>query len=529
MDFDLLVRGAQVIDGTGAPARRADVGVRDGSIVAIADVPPSASALEVVEGNDLVLAPGFIDIHTHSDVTLLSAGAGLNKICQGVTTEVIGNCGFSAFPAAPERLALHEDHLAYLGPDEVDIQWTDFDGYAQALEAAEPIQNVACLVGHGTLRIAVAGVASEPLQDDQSRAMRTALERALEQGAFGFSTGLTYVPSMFGPTDEITMLAKVAAGHNAIYATHARATAGKEAEAVSEAIEIGRRSGVKVEFSHVAINDPRSWGGASKLIEQFDDARSGGVDIQFDVYPYDASASSLAQYLPTWLTTVQLDEARRLLADPVTHQRALSDLSGGWFGGIPWLWDRVLVTQSLPGDEGSPGHTIAQLAETWQLEPAEVVLQLFEKFGNALQVAMFYRTEHDMMEFLRHPSAVIGSDGIAMRHEALTERPHPRFYGTFPRVLGRYVREKGLIGLEEAVRKMSGEPADRCGMSGRGYIKVGQAADLVLFSPSLVCDEATFEAPNRLPLGIAKVYVNGQPVVDGGRWNGKKPGRVLRH
>ncbi len=528
MDLDLLIKGAAVVDGTGGPAQHADVAVRDGSIVAIGTLPAGSRAKKEVDATGLTLTPGFVDLHTHSDVTLLHDGAGINKVCQGVTTEVTGNCGFSAFPIASERRQLHEDHLAYLGPDVVDIQWDDFDGYVAALEAAHPIQNVACLVGHGTLRLAVAGKAPGPLDSCQESEMRSALELALEQGALGFTTGLTYVPSMFGSTAEITMLAAVASRHDALYATHARGTAGREREAIAEAIEVGQVSGVRVEFSHLALNDPRSWGSAGESLSLFDDARRAGADIQFDVYPYDASASSLSQYLPTWLTTLTSSEARNLLSAPASRQRALSEISQGWYGGIPWMWDRVLVTQSGPGDQESPGHTIEQLASKSGEDPCAVVLRLFEEQGNGLQVAMFYRTEEDMVEFLRHPASVVGSDGVAVAMTSLSERAHPRFYGTFPRVLGRYVREKPILGLEEAVHKMTGEPAERCRIARRGYIKVGYAADLVLFSAGKVADMATFAEPNRLPLGIDQVYVNGQAVVEHGAWNGTSAGRVLR-
>jgi N-acyl-D-amino-acid deacylase len=527
-NFDLLVRNALLVDGTGRPGRPADVGVLDGVITAVGTLPADAQARSDIDASGLTLVPGFIDVHTHSDVTLLTGAAGVNKVCQGVTTEMTGNCGFSAFPIAERHRRLHDDHLAYLGPDVAELSWTGFDGYAHAVEVAGPIQNVACLAGHGTLRIAVAGNAEGPLSEDQGREICAQLDGALEQGAFGFSTGLTYVPSMFGSLDEIAMLGKVAARHDAVYATHARAVAGKERDAIKEAIEVGRRSGGRVEFSHLAINDPRAWGSASASLALFDDARSAGIDIQFDVYPYDASASSIAQYLPTWLTAGGPGAARRLLSNQATRQRALLETAGGWFGGIPWMWDRVLVTQSGPGDEESPGHTIDQLSATWGCDPCEAVLRLFESYGNALQVAMFYRTEEDMVEFLRHPASIVGSDGVAMAKASLSEKPHPRFYGTFPRVLGRYVREKAVLSLEDAVRKMTGEPADRFHIARRGYVKPGYAADLVLFSAETVADTATFAEPNRLPVGIDKVYINGRLVVDHGSWNGTSAGRVLR-
>lgn len=527
MAFDLIISGGTVLDGSGAPGYPGDVAVTDGVIAAIGALPGAAAARRI-DATGQVVAPGFIDIHTHSDVTLTRPSAGVNKICQGVTTEVTGNCGFSAFPVAPGREAEHAEHLAYLGPDHADLRWRDFDGYAEAVRAARPIANVGCLAGHGTLRIAAGVPAAAEYPAEYQRALGRLLEECLEQGALGFTTGLTYVPSMFGTPQEIAALGAVAARYDALYATHARGVAGQERAAVAEAIEVGRRSGVRVEFSHLAINDPRFWGQAGVMLELFDQAGAEGLDVGFDVYPYDASASSIAQYLPTWLNAGGLDEARRLLGDRATRERALRDLAAGWYGGIPWMWDRVLVTHSAADDTESPGHTIEELASGSGRSPAAVLLGLYEEHGNAVQVAMFYRTEEDMAAFLRHPRSVVGSDGVAMAQASLADRPHPRFYGTFPRVLGRYVRDTGLITLAAAVRKMTGEPADRCRLAGRGYLRPGYAADLVVFGAGQVRDTATFAASNQLPAGIGRVLVNGVEVVAGGGWNGATAGRVLR-
>jgi len=530
MAFDLVISGGTVLDGSGGPGYRADVAVTGGIIAAVGDL-AGVSGSETARRLDaagLVVAPGFIDIHTHSDVTLTQPGAGINTICQGVTTEITGNCGFSAFPVAPARRAEHAEHLAYLGPDRADLRWRDFDGYAEAVRASRPIGNVGCLAGHGTLRIAAGVPPAAEYPGEYRDALGRLLEECLEQGALGFSTGLTYVPSMFGTTDEIATLGEIAARHDALYATHARGVAGQERAAVAEAVEVGRRSGVRVEFSHLAINDPRFWGRAGTMLALFDEAVTAGLDIGFDVYPYDASASSVTQYLPAWLHAAGWDEARRMLSSPATRARALRDLAAGWYGGIGWMWDRVLVTHSAADDTESPGHTIEELAASSGREPAEVLLDLYERHGNAVQVAMFYRTEQDMREFLRHPSSVVGSDGVAMARDALSQRPHPRFYGTFPRVLGRYARDTGLITLASAVRKMTGEPADRCRLAGRGYIRPGFSADLVTFAAADVRDTATFAASNQLPEGIGSVLVNGVQVVTDGRWNGQAAGQVLR-
>ena len=499
-----------------------------GVITAVGQLPADAQAASVVDASGLVLAPGFIDVHTHSDVTLLHGAAGVNKVCQGVTTEMTGNCGFSAFPIAPRHRGLHNDHLAYLGPDVADLAWVDFDGYAHVVEAAHPIQNVACLAGHGTLRIAVAGTADGPLRPEQENSICAELERALEQGAFGFSTGLTYVPSMFGSPAEIALLGGVAARYGSVYATHARGVAGQERDAIEEAVEVGRRSGVRVEFSHLAINDPRSWGSAQASLALFDDAARAGIDIKFDVYPYDASASSIAQYLPTWLTTGGPVAARQLLSEPATRRRALAEMAGGWFGGIPWLWDRVLVTQAGPGDSGSPGHTVEQLSASWGCDPGEAVLRLFETHGNALQVAMFYRTEEDMVEFLRHPASIIGSDGVAMAEASLSEKPTRAFTALSPGYLGVMSARRPSWAWKTRCARCRASPPTGSASPVAAMSRPGFAADIVLFSADGVADRATFVEPNRLPVGIDKVFVNGSLVVEHGSWNGTSAGRVLR-
>lgn len=507
-----------------------DVGVIDGRIVAIGEIAESAPAKRRIAANGLVVAPGFIDIHTHSDVTLLEPGAGINKVCQGVTTEVTGNCGFSPFPVADAQRDALTELVAYLGPAELDLGWHDFAGYASALQAAGPIQNVACLVGHGALRIAASGLADRPLTTDEQSLIARLLDETLEQGAFGFTSGLTYVPSMFAPTEELILLASVAADRDAIYATHARARAGQELAAIEEAIAIGRRSGARVQYSHLALNDPAFWGRAEDSLALFDNAVGQGIRLAFDVYPYDASASSITQYLPTWLVGLGGERARLVLADSAERHRVRAELAGGFYGGIPWMWDRIILTEaSYIGDVEHVGKTFAAIADTIDTDPEELMLQLFERNGNAAQVALFYRTEADMVSFLRHPASTVGSDGLAVSPRARDARPHPRYYGTFPRVLGRYVREGRQLTLEQAIRKMTGEPADRLGLHRRGYLKVGYAADIVLFAATQVSDTATFLEPNTFPTGIETVIVNGIAVVEGERWNGRRAGSVLYH
>jgi N-acyl-D-amino-acid deacylase len=523
--YDLVIRGASVIDGSGADPFVADVGVRAGRVAAVGEIGAEVSAERVIDAAGSVVCPGFIDIHTHSDLTLIEDGRGESKLLQGVTTEVVGNCSFSAFPIEPTRLELHADHLAR-ATAAITPWWTDLDGYAAAAHDRGLALNIAPLVGHGTLRVAALGVDQRDATTDELARMQRDLALALEQGAFGMSTGLTHVPSAYGGFDEVEALCTVLRQHDALYATHARAVAPDERAAVAEAVEIGRRTGVTVEFSHLAINRPERWGTGDELLGLFDTARHDGVDIFFDVYPYDASSSSLTQYLPPWVQAGGTEAMRARLADPSQRRRALADMADGWFGGIPWLWDRFLVS-SVPDGYGT-GRTLAQLADDEQLRPDELTLQLCERYGNELQVVLFYRSDDDVARFIAHPLAVIGSDGNAIPLMQPHARPHPRNFGTFPRVLGTYSRDRGVVALTDAIRKMTSEPARRLGLDGRGVVAVGAVADLVLFDPATVADRAEFGQAPRPPIGIDVVVVNGIVMLDGGTISAQRPGRVLR-
>jgi N-acyl-D-aspartate/D-glutamate deacylase len=295
---------------------------------------------------------------------------------------------------------------------------------------------------------------------------------------------------------------------------------------VAEAIEVGRATGVRVEISHLAINRPERWGTGQELLDLFEGARRDGIDIVFDVYPYDASSSSLTQYLPPWVQEGGTDEMRDRLGAPAARRRALADMQGGWFNGIPWLWDRFLVSGTPDG--ALVGRTLAELAEEQRLGPDELTLRLCERYGNEIQVVLFYRTDTDVSAFLRHPLAVVGSDGNAIPLDQASAKPHPRSFGTFPRVLGRYVRDRGVLELPDAVRKMTAEPARRLGLDDRGTIDVGMVADLVVFDPRAVADRATFEEPASAPSGIIHVMVGGTLVVSDDEVTGHRPGKVLR-
>jgi N-acyl-D-aspartate/D-glutamate deacylase len=523
--FDLVIRNATLIDGTGGPPRPGDVGITAGRITAVGSIGADADVGRTINASGWIVCPGFIDIHTHSDLTLVADGIGESKLRQGVTTEVVGNCSFSAFPIEPDRLDLHADHLAGVSAP-IRPWWTDFDGYADALEDQGLAINVAPLAGHGTLRVAAMGLDERRATTAEVSRMERDLDRALEQGAFGMSTGLTLVPSSFGDFDEVAALARVLASHGALYATHSRSIPPDERASVAEAIDIGRQTGVSVEFSHLAINRPERWGCGAELLTMFEEARAEGIDIFFDVYPYDASSSPLTQYLPPWVTAGGTEAMRSRLADAAKRRRALDDMAMGWFDGIPWLWDRFVVSGSPDGE--FVNLTLDELSAREGIEPYELTLRLCERYGNELNVVLFYRSEIDVERFVAHPLSVIGSDGNAISLEQSDGCPHPRNFGTFPRVLGSYVRDRGVLDLSDAVRKMTGEPARRLGLEDRGTLTVGSVADIVVFDPESVIDNADFGQGATAPTGIETVIVGGSVVLDRGIIGTDRPGRVLR-
>lgn len=528
--MSLGIVGGLVADGTGGELQLADIEVAAGRIVRVIsrrpDEPSNVIADEVIDAAGQIVAPGFIDIHTHSDVILLREPTGASKVLQGVTTEVTGNCSFSAFPVHPDRRADLADHLARLGDGAPVISWTDLQGYVDALQGMHPSLNVLPLVGHGALRIAALREPYGPANQADARQMRRLLDQSLEAGAWGLSTGLTHSPSSSGSPEEIHDLLSVVASRDALYATHARAVAGSEFGAIDEALEATRRTGARLQFSHLALNDPSSWGKSDQALRLFDQAHSESLDVAFDVYPYDASSSSLVQYLPQWAQEGGSDGLRRHSSESAWRSRVLREMEEGWYGGIPWLWDRVLLIDVGPRAD-LVGLTLQEACQVEAADPYELVLDLCINYGSEVMVVMFYRTESDMMTFLAHPLASVGSDGNALPIDRGTGNPHPRAFGTFPRVLGQYVRDRGLMSLPEAIRRMTSLPASRLGLADRGIIQAGAIADLVTFDPVSIEDRATFQRPRQAPLGVSTTIVDGQVVVRDGLLTAAAPGRVL--
>jgi N-acyl-D-amino-acid deacylase len=525
----LLIRGAQVIDGSKREPFQGDIAVENGMIT---EVSPSikGGGKTVIKADGLVAAPGFIDIHSHTDLTIFKHPLAESKALQGVTTEVVGNCGIGAFPANPERravlidyLRMHDFHLPSDG-----LIWNNFTQYADQLDRIGLGLNLAPLVAHGALRIAILGAEDRVPSDRELEKMKNFLAESLEQGAWGLSTGLIYPPGSFAKTEELVDLAKIVAHYEAIYTSHIRGEGATLMEALDEAIRIGKGSGVRVEVSHLKAMGKDNWGRGKEALLKLEKARQSSVDIAADQYPYEATSTSLTALVPSWAHAGGVSELLKRLASPETAERLQTEilLEMNKRGGP----GRIVIAEiGSAKNAGLSGKNIGQIAELWQCVPEIAVMRLLLEEKAAVGAVYFSLSEEDVAAILSSDQVSVGSDGTGMKAEDdFGKSTHPRSYGTFPRILGVYAREKGTLSLAKAIHKMTGLPAARLGLENRGLIKPGFTADLVLFDPLTIQDRSTFDHPHQYAIGVVYSWVNGCPIVREGIITGNTPGRVLR-
>ncbi|MEV0644175.1 D-aminoacylase [Phytomonospora sp. NPDC050363] len=524
MAFDLVIEGATVLDGTGAPGRLADVGVTGEVITAVTHPGGLAGAetRERVDASGHALSPGFIDLHSHTDFTVQGTPGADASLAQGVTTLVTGNCGFSPFPvanvsAAKKTAAFFDDGLAW--------DWHDLAGYSASVAASRPAVNLALQVGHGALRTAVIGPAERRATAEDIDAMRALLATAAEQGAFGLSTGLIYAPGSYSDSAEVTSLAAEAAAHGLLYSTHMRSESEHLIEAVGEAIAAARASGVRLEISHLKAMGRRHHGKTTEALRMIEAARADGVDVTADVYPYTASSTTLTSRLPGWALDGGVGALLERLADPAARERIADALRERMAADID---SAGVVIADLPIGRFTEdiGRSLDEIAADLGIDPADAVCEILAAHSGAVSIINNAMSDADVDEVLSHPLVSVASDGQVLRATG-PGRPHPRSFGTFVRVLGHYVRERKLLGLPEAVRKMTGLPAERLGLADRGRIAEGMVADLAVFDPETVAERATFTDPWQLATGVRDVFVAGRAVRRDGAATGARPGRVL--
>lgn len=536
---DLLITNARIIDGTGSPSFEANLAVTGGVITHMApdlEMP----CRKTIDAAGLVTCPGFIDMHTHSDFTLLLEPHSDSRIRQGITTEVTGNCGGSPGPITPSGQKAFMEYITDLGrlykrclPSE-DWNWKTLDEFYNHLSARGTAVNMVPLVGHSTLRANVMGYRSESPDPQEMSQMIRLLEKELENGIFGLSSGLIYHPGAFARTDELAALAAVVKASNGIYATHMRSEGRYLFDAVEEALSVARKSGVSLQISHLKCETPAMWGQSDTLLGTIYQARQMGIQVDFDQYPYTAYATSLLELFPVWAKETGSSRMIDLLSDSTAKNKIIADMthrSNTWEYPMQDLdWDRIqIMGYSRPENQGYNGLSVEDLSAALDLDPLEAVFQVFCQEKGGLGMIVFAMSETDLITILKDPTGMIGSDGCAASPggPAGQSLVHPRFYGTFPRILGTYVREKQVISLEQAVHKMTGLPAKKLGLMHRGRIEEGMAADLVLFDPDTVADMASFTDSHCFPAGIVHVMVNGSPVMLNGELTGDLPGKRL--
>lgn len=529
MGWSLLIRGGTVIDGTGAPRQPADVAIEGDRIVALGPG-LKGEAARVIDAARRVVAPGFIDVHSHSDLFYLGCPAAESKIRQGCTTEVVGMCSFSPAPVHPERREIVRTWVGGIGA-RLDIRWETFGQYLDLLRSARPSINIAHFVGHGALRLASVGPHDRPAGADLAT-MERLLQEALDAGAFGFSTGLVYPPSAYGTTGELIALARSMARRGRLYFSHVRGESATVEEAIAEAIRIGEEGGVGVQIAHVKVGGRENWPKMDRVLKLIDAARARGVDVSGDVYPYHAGSTKMDNLLPAWVHDGGTARLLERIADPGLRRRIVEECL---VDGERWRtasmgavgFDEIQVATC--GQNDLEGMTLAALGRRRGTPPAEAMLRLLLEERATVSMVAFSQSPDNVAKVLAHPAVMIGSDslGLTTGPGPHPGKPHPRMYGTFPRVLGVYARERKLFSLETAVQKMTGMCAARLGLEARGLVRAGYAADLAIFDPDTVKDEATFADPHRYPTGVPYVIVNGAVVVDGGRFHAAGSGRIL--
>lgn len=520
--FDSIIKNATIIDGSGKEGFAADIGISNDRIAKIGKIEESGK--QIIDAKGLVVSPGFVDCHSHSDYYLIINPLAESKVRQGVTTEIGGNCGYSAAPLCGE--ALDERKNAYKKSYNIEHDWQDAKGYFKRLERQGISVNFALLIGHNTIRSSVIGGGSrEPNKNEMSQ-MKEMIQQAMKDGAIGISTGLAYGPACFAKKEELIELCKEARKHNSIFTVHMRSEGNGLLEAIEESIFIAKEAEIPLQISHLKTYGEENWHKLDSVFELVEKARAGGLDVSCDRYPYTAANTGLHNVLPNWVLDGGIKKELERLKDKGIRKKIRKELQQT----KKHIWNKIMISEVITEkNKIYEGKRVSEAAVLAKKEPLEFVFDLLVEDEIAVDAIFFKMSGENLKSILKKPYVMVGSDsGARADYGALGRgRSHPRTFGTFPRVLGRYVRDEKILDLPTAIKKMTSEPCKKFNIKKRGLIKEGYFADIVIFNHETIIDTATYEEPHKYPIGVEYVIVNGKTTVEKAKHLGAKPGRVL--
>jgi len=525
-DFDVVIKSGRILDGLGNEPYEADVGIK-GDLIKEIGIIPTSKAKSVIDAQNMAVCPGFIDAHEHTDVQLIVNPKAESSIRQGITTLVSGNCGGTPFPVADEVFEEMGQNLKELY--QIDLTWRDINGFFSRLEEEGMALNYSTFIGQGTVRGAAMGFNDRPPNDEELEKMKLLVAENIEAGALGLSTGLEYAPGSYAQKEEIEELCRVVSRYKGVYATHMRDEGDRLLESMDESIVAALNTGVSLQISHFKIAYPRNWHKIDAALAKVEEAQAKGVAIFCDRYPYIAGSTGLSYYFPLWARQGTTDEFLARLKNPELENLIRSYLSEQEtkLGS----WDKVVIS-SVVSEENRKfeGKSVLQGAKETAKSPFEFMRDILIEEKNRVGMVTFMMSEENLKRILAHPLVGVGTDGSAIAPYGVLRmgKPHPRLYGTFPRVLGKYIREEKIVPFPEMVKKMTSLPAQKFGFTRRGALKKGYYADVVVFDEAKVIDKATWNDPHQYPVGIEQVIVNGKIVIDRGEHTGNLPGRILR-
>ncbi|WP_432408306.1 N-acyl-D-amino-acid deacylase family protein [Wukongibacter sp. M2B1] len=520
--FDLIIKKGTIMDGAGEESYKADIGIIKDTIVKIGDL-KGYNSIKEIDAEGLVVSPGFIDIHSHSDLGLLAAPFEKNKLMQGVTTEVGGHCGYSLYPIIKDKRSALQS-LVEASNLNIDIDWCSTEDFLNKLEEEGIGANLVPLVGHGVLRMNVMGFEAREASQEEIHRMNELLAKAMEEGAFGLSTGLGYPPGCFADTNELIELSRTVSKYKGIYATHLRNQGDKLLESITESIEIGKKAGVSVDISHLKASKKRNWGKIDDALKLIEHARKDGVNIICDFYPYDAAEGPLSALFPNWLHEGGVSKLIERLSLKKTREKVKHEMN---FDDD--YWSRIIVSDIMSEKNKSlQGKSIKEIGDIKNDDAFETAVKLLIEEEGAVSTVCKIMSEKDVIQVAKYPYAAVGSDAFALPEGIKNFKGHPRNFGTFPRFLGRFIREKDVITFEEGIRRMTSLPAEFLGIRNRGLIEEGKYADIVIFDKNEIIDKNNFENPLIYPIGIEYVIVNGHIQVEEGKLNKIPCGMVIR-